>query len=180
MTSSLLLLVAACTVTVLSAGCAVDAPGALDTEDKAEDQAVPPSPERVAVYASDGCRPTGEAAALARTDPSDAFVLARVDVRVGCLGGKWLVGRTIEASTRDVFMGNSSGAECQLWGDDAPKGATFAVVRQRQTAAIFNIQDPCLTRDDGSPLSTDQSMLGIALYRDEAAARAALNVAEAR
>jgi len=132
-----------------------------------------------AVLATDGCRRTDERAALERTDPSDTFVLARVTPRLGCLGGKWILGETLETSPRDVFVGASSASECNLW-DDAPPKATFAVVRRRQTAGVFHLNDPCFGDDGGRPLSTDQAIQGLALYGSEAEARAALAEATKR
>lgn len=139
----------------------------------------PPGPGS-AVLATDGCRLTDERSALARTDPSDTFVLARVEPRVGCFGGKWLLGETLEPSPRDVFVGASSAGECSLWGDALPRNATFAIVRQRQTAGVFHLNDPCFVDDAGRPPATDRSTLGLVLYSDEATARAALAAAKAR
>ncbi|MBL9111176.1 MAG: hypothetical protein JNM74_17970 [Myxococcales bacterium] len=130
--------------------------------------------------ATDGCRPIDEVTALSKTDPSDTFVLARVTPKLGCLGGKWIVGETLEASPRNVFVGASSATDCPLWGDAPPKNATYAVVRQRQTAAVFHANDPCLTEDGGRPLTTDRSTLGLVLYADEASARAAFVAARAQ
>lgn len=130
--------------------------------------------------ATDGCHPIDEVTALSKTDPSDTFVLARVTPKLGCLGGKWIVGETLEASPRNVFVGASSANDCPLWGDAPPRNATYAVVRQRQTAAIFHANDPCLTEDGGRPLTTDRSTLGLVLYADEASARAAFVAARAQ
>lgn len=130
-------------------------------------------------FATDGCRPVDELTALSKTDPSDTLVLARVAPKHGCSGGKWIVGETLEASPRNVFVGASSANECPLWGDSPPRDATYAVLCQRQTAGIFHANDLCLTEDGGRPLTTDRSTLGLVLYADEASARAALAAARA-
>lgn len=133
------------------------------------------APLFVAVPTDNGCARPGAEGDLKLREPGERLVLMKtkgVDECSGA-GGEYLIGTEVDAA-RDAFLGAHA---CYFLNSAVRQGQVFwGVTRLAQTAALFMTPTGwCVTTLAGTePVSSDSKVRAWAVYKSEAAARAAL------
>lgn len=147
-------------VVLLASGSLVACGGATAGEAPATGQRSAPTFVLDRAACTTGVQPSAEAA-TAKEDASDLISVAEITFVDECtgLGGNWIIGRDI-VSDRRFFLGAHG---CRLWS--SPPAGTHAVVRHRQTAAMFHTPSgACVAFDGEESVSSDQSTSGLVVF----------------
>ena len=161
--------------------CACGRTSVLDEADAGVDAGVVPSREDAIFVAAEGtslqCAVTASEGALRVRDPGDRLVLLKTKAQDECsgAGGEYLLGSELDGA-RDYFLGEHACYFLSTLMREARETVFFGVARVTpQPAATSTPTGWCITGIGGQePVTTDARVRVWAVYRTEAAARAAL------